>query len=118
MAKAIGFSLEYGDITTIEVDVVALKYARSFHGADQAVAIAISLTGVNSENIHPEIGEYDLVNTNGGIEAPLALYVGVDTLWQFRYTEIQEFSTHTLAILADAAPEVRRVAMTLHGVNY
>jgi hypothetical protein len=118
MAQEVTFSLELGDITTIDADVVALKYARTFHAADKAVAVAIGLKGVNPESIQPEIGKYSLVNTNGGIRATQALFIGVEMIWKFRYSEIQDFSTQIFSVLSDEAPGVRKVAMTLNGVNY
>src|SRR5215468_10804041 len=118
MASPVRFSLEFGDITTVDADVVALKYARTFHAADKAVAVALGLAGVNSDTIQPGVGEHSLVDTNGGIPASHALFVGVEIIWKFRYSEIQDFSTRVFSILAGEALPVRKVAMTLHGVSY
>jgi hypothetical protein len=42
MARSIELTIQHGDIMQIDADVVALKFAQSFYGADRAVAIALS----------------------------------------------------------------------------
>ncbi len=50
--------------------------------------------------------------------APYVLYLGVKTIWTFRYTEIEEFSLGVFSILAEVAPETRHILMTMHGMGY
>jgi hypothetical protein len=118
MPRPIQFSIVLGDITDYESDVVALKYARSFHGADQAVALKLSVVGIDVSSLEAPIGKYSLVQTNGGINAAYALYVGVETLGAFRYEAIRKFAGRVLNICAEEGLEARRIAMTLHGANY
>jgi hypothetical protein len=118
MPRTIKFSLESGDVTTFTADVVVLKYARSFHGADQAVALALALVGVQAEELQPPIGEYSYVETKKGMPSPYAMYMGVESLRGFRYEQIQAFGSRALEILAHEQPDARHIAMTLHGVGY
>src|SRR5262245_4703111 len=104
MPRTIRFSLESGDVTTFNADVVVLKYARSFHGADQAVALALALVGVQAEALQPETGEYRYLRTNKGIASPYALYIGVETLRSFRYEQIEAFGSRALITLAQEQP--------------
>src|SRR5512140_3244657 len=110
MPRTVKFALESGDITTFAADVVVLKYARSFHGADQAVALALALVGMQAEELQPEIAEYSYVGTKKGIASPYALYLGVETLRSFRYEEIEAFGVRALAILADEQPGAKHIA--------
>src|SRR5258707_1109895 len=118
MARTVQFSIESEDITTFAADVVVLKYARSFHGADQAVALALALVGVRAEELQPDVGSYSYIETRAGIPTPYVIYLGTDALRSFRYDQIEEFGMRALAILAQEQPDARHVAMTLHGVGY
>jgi hypothetical protein len=116
--RVISYELRRVDLLRARVDAVALKYAQAFHGADRAVAAAFRESGESIEDFELAIDAYALKPTGGAIGASLALFVGVPQLGDFLYAEIRRFSTQVLTILSREAPEVRTVAMTLHGVGY
>jgi hypothetical protein len=118
MARTIRFSIVHGDITEFEADVAVLKYARSFHGADQAVAIRLNVAGIDISELQLPIGEYTLVDTQGGIGTVKALFIGTEPLGKFRYEQIMRFAAKTLAILAVEASDAQHIAATIHGANY
>src|SRR5437588_846185 len=74
------FAVEEGDIKTSDADVIALKYAQGFHGADMAVALALVEAGVRMSKLQPDEDDYVYVATKGAIRAPHALFVGVAPL--------------------------------------
>lgn len=115
---SIQFSIEQGDITSFDADVVALKYAHAFYGADWAVASALSQEGQNIEAIQPSEGDHSLVNTMGAIAASRALFVGVPYLRAFDYGSVRTLAVSTLSILAREAANIKHLAMTIHGVGY
>src|SRR5881394_55633 len=100
MPDYVEFGIEWGDITTFEADVIALKHARGFYGADQAVALALGHAGVRVRDIHPAVGEHTLTDTRGALRAPQALFVGVPRLMSLDYPQIQQFGQWTLEALA------------------
>jgi hypothetical protein len=106
-----------GDIKKFAADVVALKYAQDFHGADEAVALALAGGEISKTALHPKVGEHVFVETKGDIKAPHALFVGVPPLWELSYTHIRSLSAHALSALAAEEPDARSFAMTVHGVN-
>src|SRR5258707_4299144 len=114
MARTVQFSIESEDITTFAADVVVLKYARSFHGADQAVALALALVGVRAEELQPAVGSYNYIATKAGIPSPYVIYIGTETLRSFRYDQIEAFGAQALAILSQEQPDAQHIAMTLH----
>ena len=118
MADTLDIQIQVGDVTTVVADVVALKYARSFHGADLAVATRLLDAGVSSDDLEPEVGARRLVSSQGRIASPSVLMVGTPSLGQFRYAAIREFATGVLRYLAKEAPETSTVAMTIHGPGY
>lgn len=118
MAQTVTFRIEHGDITEFKADVVALKYARGWHGADAAVADVLARHGVRTANVQPAIGKFDLIETQGAMPSRTVLLVGVPRLFQFRYTEIRDFAALVLKTLGKVRPETRHLAMTIHGPGY
>ncbi|MEZ4669613.1 MAG: toll/interleukin-1 receptor domain-containing protein [Anaerolineae bacterium] len=118
-AQNILFRIEEGDVTRFEADVMAFKYARSFHGADQIVAATLEAEkSIRPESLKAEPGQYSFVATQGAIAARNVLYIGTPALRGFRYPQIREFAAFALRILSSTAPETRHVAMTIHGPGF
>src|SRR5437588_526002 len=118
MPESIEFTVQEGDITTFEADVVALKYAQDFYGADQTIAYKLAERGILLENLRPPIGQYRYVETKGSIAAHAVLFVGVPALGDFGYEQIREFPAQVLNLLALGRPDTRYLAMTVHGVGF
>jgi hypothetical protein len=113
------FRIVEGDVTRFEADVMAFKYARSFHGADLVVARQLEHAAhISTNDLMVEPGDYRYVPTEGAIAAQHVLYMGTPRLSQFRYPQIQEFAANTLYILAKIAPETQHLAMTVHGPGF
>lgn len=117
-SRTIEFAIEYGDIASFDADVVALKYAQTFYGADREVALVLDRAGVAIDGLRPKVGDYRYVETRSTIRARHALFVGVPSLKEFGYRGIQEFAVKVLNILSDEAPTTRHLAMTIHGPGY
>jgi hypothetical protein len=111
-------TVEAGDILRFRADIVLLKYAQSFHGADSAVAAALGDVGVGEERLRPRPGAHAIVATGGAIAAPSVCYFGVPWLSELGYRQIREFAVDALAALARDAPDTRHLAMTVHGPGY
>ena len=112
-------SVEHGDITTFDANVVALKYAQAFHGADHEIAEVFFESGISKEDeLRPAEGDYRFVQTRLSIKAPYVLFVGVPPLSRLGYREIRDFSRKVLGILASQAPETKHLAMTIHGPGF
>jgi transcriptional regulator with XRE-family HTH domain len=114
----IEFTIQEGDITKFEADVVALKYAQDFYGVDQIIAYKLADRGISVENLRPSIGKYRYVESKGSIAAHAVLFVGVPELGDFGYQQIREFSAQVLNLLAQERPNTRYLAMTVHGVGF
>lgn len=113
---AIRFSIVQGDIAQQHADVAVFKYARGFHGADRYVGRLLEKAGVPVEirGLH-ERGSYYYGETVGALVAPHVMYLSMPNIFKLKYGEIRQFGELILAKLAEAAPAVQHVAMTVHG---
>jgi hypothetical protein len=118
MPRYVHFRLQEGNIAETGADVVVLKYARSFHGADRHIAQLLTHAGVSEGSMQPENGTSSYVDTHGAIAAPQALFMGVVSLTAFDYGRIRQFAQDALRVLATQAPGTRHVAFTIHGPGY
>jgi hypothetical protein len=109
-------AVECSDIVDFACDVVVLKYAQAFYGADKAVASRIADN--YEQSIAPRVGEHVLLPSRGKIAAKQALFIGVPSLYQFDYGEIRKFAGQAMQILAEEMPNAKHVAMTMHGIGY
>jgi hypothetical protein len=107
-----------GNIAELPVDVVALKYAQAYYGADRLVASLLAEAGEDPTHLRPRAGGYRLLSSRGVVSAEKVLFVGVPLLVDFGYREIREFARRVLTALAVEAPGTRSIAATLHGPGY
>ncbi|HYJ85040.1 MAG TPA: hypothetical protein VEW46_03155 [Pyrinomonadaceae bacterium] len=109
--------VENAEITGFHCDVLVLKYAQGFHGADRRVANLIYPEDAHLR-IRPRPNDYTLLPSNQKLAAPRVLFVGVPSLSEFDYEQIRMFSKRSLEILSRELPQTTHVAMTIHGVGY
>ncbi|MFN8372757.1 MAG: toll/interleukin-1 receptor domain-containing protein [Anaerolineae bacterium] len=124
--RGIEFTVVEGDVLTVEADVLAMKHAQKFRGADETVAqqllsrrTTIAERATLEKQLSPSDGEYGLVESGGAIAARYVLYVGTPGLSQLKnYLSIRDFGANVLRILAKEAPQTRHLAMTIHGPGF
>lgn len=114
----IQIEIETGDIRDIPANVVVLKHAQSFYGADAIVAATLMQGSTSKHEITPAPGHFALVPSGGAIASSRVLFLGVVPLFQFDYPEIRAFAARALEIVADKLPNAEHIAMTMHGAGY
>ncbi len=112
------FSIQIGDVTTFQADVLALKFAQGFYGADRVVAGILDKDVSAMRDLLPKLGSHKLLPASNMLTATSVLFVSVPYLNDFRYEEIRKFATNVLKAVAQDAPLTRHLAMTIHGVGY
>ena len=118
MTPRLQFDVVNDDVLAFPADVLALKFAQGLHGADAAVAEALDLSEALLESKLSRPGTYQLTAGQNLVAATRVLFVGVMSLWHFRYAQIREFASRVLEILEESAPGTRHLAVTIHGVGY
>ena len=82
--KKIRIEVQISDITTIDADIVALKFAQALYGADEVVATALGKRQNDIKRLLPNAGQYRLFKANGRIKAKQILFFNVGDLYFFR----------------------------------
>jgi len=120
VAKQILFTIQEGNAITVEADVLALKYAGTFYGADHAVSELLVRHGVAGDlnDLRPRTG-FKIVDTNDAIAAKKIMYIATPRPREFTYDAVREFSAAMLYQLKySVLPLPRIVATTLHGIGF
>lgn len=115
--KIISVRVSQGNVLEFPTDVLVLKYAQSFHGADAAAAELFEEAGQPLQLPMPMRGTR-LVRSVRGIAARQVLFVGVPPLQKLDYGEIRDFARKALTALSEDAPQCRHIALTIHGPGY
>lgn len=97
------------DICQVRADLLVLKYADSFYGADRIIAGRVGF------NAHIAAGQERFFSSG---TLPEVLFLGVGPLADFRYERIQEFGRRVVRLVAKHRPQARRLALTIHGPGY
>lgn len=107
-----------GDATTVEADVLALKYAQARYGLDAHVAQRLLEAGHTQQVMSPKPGGFRVHQGPQGVAARHVLFVGVEPLREFEYHEIRAFARKVLVSLAGELPDTRKLVVTVHGPGY
>lgn len=111
-------TIQTADVCEVQCDVLILKYAQAYYGADGVVATALNKGKRKEIQIEPEPDEHVLIATRSAISAPQVIFVGVVPLVAFDYSAIRSFTTRALQIVSEELPDAKHIAMTMHGVGY
>ncbi len=119
-ARHVMLDIVAGSIIEYEADVVGLKFARFFQGADRAVATHLLEHGAleTVEYFNLSETEHRLLDTQDTMPAGHLLLVGVPHFRDMTYSHIRELATRTLQALKDDLPNTRHLAMTIHGPGF
>jgi hypothetical protein len=102
------------DALVYETDVLVLKHAQALHGLDREVARRL---GVETEDL-PRRDEFRIFRDPEGLDADSVIFVGVNSMWDFTYSDVRRFAYRALSSVAIEIPQASSVALTLHGVGF
>jgi hypothetical protein len=114
----IGIEIQEVDALKIKADVLVLKYAQEFYGADSVAFSKLAILHRNLEKKLPKPNDFLFLESLGSLGAEYVLFAGVPELHNFRYKEIRKFSFNSLQHLAAIKPDIKHICFTLHGANY
>lgn len=113
------FTVKEGNVLDESSDLLLLKYAQSFYGADKAVAAKLISSRLCSiEDIQPPPGDFVIIETNGVIPPKNVMFLGTPPLRSFNYSEMEEFARRAAEKIADLDLPVKTLTTTIHGTGY
>lgn len=115
----IEIAVQCADVTDVPSDLLLLKHAQRFYGADLAVASRLAERGICRESeISPATGEHVLLDTGAAIAAARTLFLGTPWLREFRYPEMRKFARRAIELIGEKRLPVRTLTTTVHGAGY
>jgi hypothetical protein len=119
VTDAIELAVQRDDVADVDADLLLLKYARRFYGADEVIMTRLTRAGLTREAaVDPVEGEFVAVDSEGHIGPARVLFVGVPPLRDFRYKQMRSFAARALAIVDEQDWPARTLATTVHGAGY
>lgn len=115
----IEISVQCADIAAVPSDLLLLKHAQNFYGADETIALRLTERGIcRVADISPANGEYALLDTGTAIAAARTLFLGTPRLREFRYREMQQFARRAIELIGEKRLLVATLTTTVHGAGY
>jgi len=106
-----------GDVKEFEADVLLLKHAQHFYGADEEVALRLSRARtLDLERFHLQPGATHVAQSKGTIAAASVIFVGVPHIFSLDYSDIREFTA--IGIAASSLLSAQTIALTVHGPGF
>jgi hypothetical protein len=112
------FEIVHNLIEHFDCDVLVLKYAGQFLGADLQISILFDGHGEPINEKLLQKGEPILRDSKGWLPAKKVLYLPTTNARSFTYHDIRSFAETALNLIAEQAPETRHIAMTIHGMGF
>src|SRR5215831_11666506 len=113
------FTVQQDDVTRVPSDLLLLKHARGFHGADLIVANELTAAGVcTGQEISPHPDGFAIIDPKKVIAPSRVMFVGTLPLRDFSYGQMRHFARRAIEILAQEGKSLDVVTTTIHGVNY
>jgi len=113
------FTVKFGDVTEESSDLLLLKFAQGFYGADKSVASQLIARGVcHWTDIQPKPWDFKIVETRGVIAPKIVMFSGTPPLRGFGYDEIMIFARNAVDKIVELGLSVRTMTTTVHGSGY
>ncbi|HLB54901.1 MAG TPA: hypothetical protein VJK71_07330 [Gemmatimonadales bacterium] len=113
------FKVKEGSVLEEPADLLLLKYAQDFYGADKAVALhLISARLCRDAELRPRPGDFVVIETNGAIAPKRVLFLGTPPLGSFNYDEMEVFARRAIEKIADLRAPIQDLTTTVHGTGY
>lgn len=113
------FAVKEGDVVEVPSDLLLLKYAQAFYGADAAVASRLMSAHLCSDaEIRPTPGDFVVIETQGTIASKRVLFLGTPPRRSFTYNEMEVFARRAVEKIMDLGLPAQVLTTTVHGTGY
>ena len=113
------FAVERADVLDVPSDLLLLKYAQHFYGADRTVANRLVSAGLCREvQIRPLPWDFAVVKTRGAFAPERVMFLGTPPLHEFAYDKMELFAYRAIEKIVSLKQQVRVISTTVHGTGY
>ena len=113
------FDVVNDDIIAVPADLVLLRYAKGFHGADKIVATnVVDAKRCSRAELDLKPNDHKIILTEGTLAADRVMFLGTPSLPDFDYMGMRRFAKLAIDILAPQNFKVGRLTTTIHGAGY
>ncbi len=113
------YVVRLGDVLLEPSDLLLLKHAQSFYGADRAVMTMLVSSGLCDErDLRLKPGDFKIIETQGRLAPARVMFLGTPDLTAFDYDEIQGFAQRFIEILSSLSMPLKVLTTTVHGGGY
>jgi hypothetical protein len=113
------FTVREGDVLEAASDLLLLKYAQGFYGADRAAALRLASAAVCAQaELQPRPGDFVVMETRGSMAPKRVMFLGTPPLRSFTYNQMEIFARRAIEKIADLGLPVRVLTTTVHGTGY
>lgn len=113
------FDVRQEDVALVAADILLLKHAQAFFGADRAVAERlVAAERCTIASLAPKPGEHVIVETGGTLSPDRVLFLGTPRLGAFTYGEMQRFARQAIEVISGLPGPVRTMTTTIHGTGF
>lgn len=113
------FNVINGNVLSVSGDLLILKHAQEFYGADKAVADKLILANIcTEEDLRLKQGEFKLIDTQGILDIKRVLFIGTKRLIDFGYEEMQQFGFMAMKFISRMKNMPANIVSTVHGQGY
>src|SRR2546423_143447 len=96
------YVVQKGDVVEVASDLLLLKYAQEFYGADKAVAAhLISAKLCTESDLRPAPGDFKVIETRRHLSASRVMFLGTPPLRSFTYNEMEVFARRAVEKIVD-----------------
>lgn len=115
---SVDFEIFNEDAMEFACDVLMLKYARSFYGADLVASIRLQAASQPVDEPTLKAGTTLYQETMGAMTAPHVLFIPTVQPRKFGYQSVRELGEKTIQEIARLNPYAEHIAMTIHGMGF
>lgn len=113
------YQVRLADVTQEPSDLLLLKHAQAFYGADREVASKlISSRLCQEKDLRLKPGDYAIIETKGVIAPARVMFLGTPDLSYFKYDEMQHFARRSIEVFATLSLPLNVITTTVHGSGY
>lgn len=109
-------SVSHNEALNVAADVLILKFSKSSYGLEKVVEREYIRMGKPvSDKLPTSVGNHFFTESNNITKTKHIIFIGIEPLEDFGYTEIRQYGKNALAALAKEAPSTKSILMTIQG---